>query len=844
MTRIVAVLTGGICFMPLLLAGQGTPLSGPPASGLAPDEQVLQTAKLPTDTPGLLEFFRVRSPQEGDEARLKELTQQLGDGSFKEREHASKQLLLRGPIALPYLQTPLKSGTLEIVRRAEALTRAIEALGPEQPVAAARLLTQRRADGAIAALLGYLPSAQDEWVEDEIVACLGQLAVKAGSVDPLLMKALDDPSPARRGAAAYVLGRRADTVARQPVRRLLGDPDAGVRRQAAAGLVGKRLLQAVRDAEPQDRKLLEAQKIAAQAPALLEFLRQRTLDDGDLERLRRLIRELGSSQYALRAEASRRLVAEGTSALAFLKEAQASGDAEIARRARLCIEEIRRGPGPALPIAVAHQLALLNLPPPPLPKAGTTAAPSPPKQDLSDVPFLPKRWPPLALAEGARSSPPEKASPTVVPAADKEAPGGVTAAIHALLGYVPFADDATVEEEVINALTLLCARDDVIDPLVPLALSDPLAARRGAAAAVLGRVGTAEHLPGIRKQLDDPATHVRFRAAQGLLAAKDKAGVGPLIALFQEMAPTQLWQIEDQLHRLAGEQAPHVSVGDGSPAARAKAAKVWHEWWAANASALDLTRAGADDAFLGLYLICEYDSAVGMPGGQVWETARDGQERWKLTGLLGAMDAQLLGNGRVLVAENSASRVTERDKNGNILWEHKTPGGNPVACQRLPNGNTFIATYNQVMEISPEGRTVYNHGRGPAFYLFSAQKTKQGRIACMTAQGMILEIDPQTGAEVRKLSLGPNGGWCSAEVLPTGRYLVATMNNNLIREIDAQGKTHWQATFPGVFRATRLPNGHTLVASMTTKKIAELDRNGQPRWEKTCEGRPWSVHWR
>jgi len=93
-------------------------------------------------------------------------------------------------------------------------------------------------------------------------------------------------------------------------------------------------------------------------------------------------------------------------------------------------------------------------------------------------------------------------------------------------------------------------------------------------------------------------------------------------------------------------------------------------------------------------------------------------------------------------------------------------------------------------------------------------------------------------------SQSPDSAPAQREALPTGRYLVATMNNSLVREIDVQGKTLWQASFPGVFRATRLPNGHTLVASMTTKKVAELDRNGQVRWEKTCEGRPWGVHWR
>src|SRR5687767_5898751 len=113
MTRLVAVLIGGIACLPAFLAGQPAPVS--------PDEKVLEAAKLPTDTPGLLELFRLRAHHDSDETQLKQWVEQLGKGSFQEREQASKQLLLRGPVALPYLRPSLKSGTLEIVRRAEAL---------------------------------------------------------------------------------------------------------------------------------------------------------------------------------------------------------------------------------------------------------------------------------------------------------------------------------------------------------------------------------------------------------------------------------------------------------------------------------------------------------------------------------------------------------------------------------------------------------------------------------------------------------------------------------------------------------------------------------------------------
>jgi hypothetical protein len=255
--------------------------------------------------------------------------------------------------------------------------------------------------------------------------------------------------------------------------------------------------------------------------------------------------------------------------------------------------------------------------------------------------------------------------------------------------------------------------------------------------------------------------------------------------------------------------------------------------------------AGSRDRFQGLHLICEYDSAVGRPGGRVLETGRDGKPRWELRSVLGPMDAQILPGGRVLVAENLGRRVTERDRDGAIKWQYQV-ANNPIACERLPNGNTFIATYTQVMEVTPAQQVVYSHGNRPGFYIFSARKLRNGHILCMSAQGVIIEMDAANGQELRRVQVGHPGagGWCSVEALPGGRYLVAVMNQNKVLEVDAAGKTRWEANFPGVFRATRLPNGNTLVASMTTRRVAALDRSGTIRWEVTCEGRPWQVRYR
>jgi HEAT repeat protein len=773
-----------LCVLALLGPLPLTPFRSGAQERLESAERTLRAGGFATDTPALLEFFRLRSLKEGDQKKLEELVRQLGDRSYVRREKATYELILRGPLALPYLRGALKGAPLEVFRRLEQCIRKIEGIGPEHPVAAARVLASRSEAAAIPVLFAYVPFADDDWAREEVLSCLGRLTVREGKLDPALSAALKDASPQRRSLAVYILARRAGADERATVRKMLADADPQVQLYAAQGLVGKRAYQILRDTADADEALLKSHAVATDEAGLLAFFRKRTLTDEGQARLKKWLRQLGDRSYAQRADASKKLVELGVPALPFLKDAVRDRDLEVSWRAQRCVEEIRRGPGPALPSAAVRLLARLP-------------------RHLSAAP-----------------------------------------ALQALLSYVPFADDDSVVEETLQGLCLLSVRETALDPLIPAAVQDPLPARRAAAAFVLGRVGNAGHCLAARKLLGDPDANVRFRSALGLLTAGDKQAVPALIiSLLSEKDQARVWAVEEALHRIAGEEGPALP-DNASAEERAKAVKAWERWWRNQGTAVDLARVFEAEQHRGLITVCEYDSMVGRPGGQAYELARGANPRWKITGLQGGMDAQVLPNGRVLIAENSARRVSERDPiSGAVKWQYDLQS-NPIACQRLPNGNTFIATYNQVLEVTPANRVVYNHNRGPGFFIFSAQKLNNGHILCMTAQGKIIELDAQSGKELRTINVIANGGWCSVEALPSGRFLVATMSTGQVREIDASGKTYNQINFQGAFRATRLPNGHTLVASMTSRKVAEFDRSGRMRWERACEGRPWSIRFR
>jgi hypothetical protein len=204
---------------------------------VADDEKLLKGAGLPVDGPGLAEHFRrlVVSPE--DEKRIEQLVVQLGDMSFKVRERAFQALQQEGPKALPALRRVSATGELEVQRRAAGLIEKIEQRHSSDTTAAAvRLLRARRPEVAVKVLLEYAPFATHANVEEEILAALYGLTEQAGQVDPALVRALTDRAPARRAAAALVVGRFGTAQQREDVRRLLADAEARVRLRAAFGL--------------------------------------------------------------------------------------------------------------------------------------------------------------------------------------------------------------------------------------------------------------------------------------------------------------------------------------------------------------------------------------------------------------------------------------------------------------------------------------------------------------------------------------------------------------------------------------------------------------------------------
>jgi hypothetical protein len=185
--------------------------------------------------------------------------------------------------------------------------------------------------------------------------------------------------------------------------------------------------------------------------------------------------------------------------------------------------------------------------------------------------------------------------------------------------------------------------------------------------------------------------------------------------------------------------------------------------------------------------------------------------------------------------------VTERDQSGKVHWEKRVEGG-VIAAHRLPGGNTLVTSWSQVLEVAPDGRTVWSYTH-PAGFRY-AYRERNGRTVGITAGGQVVELDG-TGKLLRQVSPAQHssgaGYWATVEALPGGRYLAALGTSRRVVEFDDSGRIVWEAEVPNAVFATRLRNGNTLACNFEERQVIEVDRTGKTVSKVALTGRPFTA---
>jgi hypothetical protein len=308
-----------------------------------------------------------------------------------------------------------------------------------------------------------------------------------------------------------------------------------------------------------------------------------------------------------------------------------------------------------------------------------------------------------------------------------------------------------------------------------------------------------------------------------------------LIDLLKSLPPERAWPAEELLCRLGGEGTPQVPLG-ADAASRLKCRDAWAAWWAKNEASVDLARLDEAQRLLGFTVLTLMDNN-GV--GKVVELGVDGKPRWTITGLQYPVDARVVRQDRVLIAEYNGQRVTERDFKGEIKWEKRVAV--PITAQRLANGQTFIACQNQLLIVDQAGKELLQVQR-PNHDVVAATRLRDGQMLVITNRGIAVRLDA-AGKELKSFNVGQVNQFVGMDVLPNGKVLVPQTWANRVVELDADGKTGWSANVPNPTSAQRLPNGNTLVASFNTQRVVEVDAAGKVVKEFPPEARPWKA-WR
>lgn len=199
---------------------------------------------------------------------------------------------------------------------------------------------------------------------------------------------------------------------------------------------------------------------------------------------------------------------------------------------------------------------------------------------------------------------------------------------------------------------------------------------------------------------------------------------------------------------------------------------------------------------------------------------------------------------RYVCTDYSGGRVMVYDDDA-LVWEHPAPLSNDVWA--MPNGNILFSAGDAVLEMSLAGDTLFYY-KSPDSHIFACQRLENGNTFIAECEnGRLLEVGPegkiikdvtilQPGEKKRKSFIR------NARRLPNGHYLVAHYGGKKVAEYDEEGKPVWEIPVAGgAHSVVRLPNGNTMVAVADADKnprIIEVNPRKQIVWQLSNEDFP------
>jgi hypothetical protein len=204
---------------------------------------------------------------------------------------------------------------------------------------------------------------------------------------------------------------------------------------------------------------------------------------------------------------------------------------------------------------------------------------------------------------------------------------------------------------------------------------------------------------------------------------------------------------------------------------------------------------------------------------------------------LAAISALAAGHPPFVCTDYTQGKVFVVDSAGKIEWSYDAPDANDVWA--LPSGNLLFNTGHGVREVTREKRVVFSYESSSEIY--ACQRLPDGNTFIGECNaGRLLEVSPagKIVKQIRLLPEGTDGGHAymrNARRLENGHYLVCHYGGQVVKEYDAQGNTVRAIAAPGgPHSVIRLPDGNTLISTAdmngAVPAVFEITPGGETVW--------------
>lgn len=782
-------------YLPILLGlAFGVSLQPLYSEELSTERELLKTAGFnPANTQTLIPLFKGRSSSIPAKANIEKLIAQLINGNPEEKLAAKKDLICMGD----YVISTLKKASGEILdpsseKNLKDCIELLEGKGSENLISSAlKVIASEGKTESSEVLFAYLPFAAEEILRNECESTLRALFTTSGTV---FEKTLTDPNPYKRAVAAEILVRKGNPKQISMAKALLNDTSSLVRTR----LVLAFLEQKDRIAMPTALKLLssDSKDTSTLIETALVTLAGELAIQGPKndDSISRSINQAawGGWWKSINEQDLLSVLRESTAPMAMIAEADKifkDNNIELIKK-HINSKSFKSNP--------AMQAFLLN-------------------RAAFDMNIAKLIEPDSSAIKLLLQS--NQVTPALIRLITLVRPAN---AIEIILAYIPSCNDDNIQDLLGECLGLYLNDQNTIPPALIAASTSSIEEIRTFAGRVLAQSPNEIAQKTCTTLLSDSSIRVRFEVARESIKNQNKSAIPALIELMTKVPAEKVEAIDQTLRAIAKDKSPE-SKNDSKVDAVA-----WNTWWQKEGTQLVLTPGLKNQEALKNFLVVESFNQE-KKSGRVFLITPSGKTLWEIANLSNPTDALLLPNNKILITEQGANRITERDTKGNISWEKSAT--NPFLSQRLSNGNIFIASRNKIVEVGRNGNEIFSFSY-PNETILAACKTRTNEYALLSYNGVFLKLDSK-GNEVSKsripfpTNFGINGG----AITQNDRVLVSIPTLNKIMEFNFSGQATWESTItmPGI--PTKLPNGNVVAPSLNGSKIVEIQMDGKIIYE-------------